>query len=521
MTALTPELPLDLLGRLYDEEFGLRPTNFSIKPVHIANGLARNLTGRSYRSTALAQVLRRWIRDQKLGLDIERHPTRGVGQTVGVLDRYPEAFEARRDGVIDTTRVNNLRALGFDVLGADGAVFDDPDKSSYTISNERMITRDPSDNRCGQFLARLLVGGGDGDAATLLRDLLQRETDPWTVLALPLLELADNREENPSAEQLQLAGRADHLFALGSNGGFDSPTMQNLRDSFDRLARFERHEGSKLNSLRRLVLFGCFAIHVQMCARWSEASPEAPRPPIVFDMFDGGRPSIRDASRAALRAAGDAIEGRLSERIRDHFSTFVTSEQDARAVLDEQEQLEPQTRRKRFTPELVRRFDVHLEAGLSPAETLAEAFLEVGYEATRGHPVGFLTELGRRAGYLTPWANQGRGGKLQKRYGITAEFLETLVAATVEPDEPLDLPEFLEVLRSNYGIVVGRRGDDEVIRANNLNGATFGTPTSIAEEDLRGNVEALRRSILEIGFAKAYADGQTVITAKPEGHALL
>ena len=77
------------------------------------------------------------------------------------------------------------------------------------------------------------------------------------------------------------------------------------------------------------------------------------------------------------------------------------------------------------------------------------------------------------------------------------------------------------MLRRNYGIVVGRRGDDEVIRANNLNGTTFGTPTSIAEEDLRGNVEALRRSILEIGFAKAYADGQTVITAKPEGHALL
>jgi hypothetical protein len=520
VTPSAPELPLDLLGRLYDEEFGLRPTNFSIKPVHIANGLARNLTGRSYRSTALAQVLRRWVRDQKLGLDIERHPTVTVGDTPGVLDRYPDAFEPRRDQVIDSVRVNNLRALGFDVLGADGAVFDDPDKSSYTLSNERMITRDPSDNRCGQFLARLLTGGGDGDAATLLRELLQRETDPWTVLALPLLDLAENREENPSPEQIELAARADHLFET-QNGAFQSPTLTHLRESFDRLARFEMHSGSKLNSLRRLVLFGCFAIHVQMCARWSEAATDAPRPPVVFDMFDGGRPSIRDASRAALRAAGDAIEGRLSQRMQEHFSALATSEQDARAILAEQDELEPQTRRKRFTPTLVRRFDVHLEAGLSPAESLAEAFLEVGYEASRGHPVGFLTELGRRAGYLTPWANQGRGGKLQKRYGITAEFLETLVAATVEPDEPLDLPEFLEALRASYGVVVGRRGDDEIIRTNNLNSTTFGTPTSIAEEDLRDNVEALRRSILEIGFAKAYADGQTVITAKPEGHAVL
>jgi hypothetical protein len=521
VSTVAAELPLDLLGRLYDEEFGLRPTNFSIKPVHVANGLARNLTGRSYRSTALAHVLRRWIRDQKLGLDIERHPTVRVGDTLGILDRYAEAFEARRDGVIDSVRVNNLRSLGFDVLGADGAVFDDPDKSSYTLSNERMITRDPSDNRCGQFLSRLLTGGGDGDAATLLRELLQRETDPWTVLALPLLELADNREELASPEQAELIARAEHLFATGNNG-FESPTLRNLRVSFDRLARFERFGGSKLNSMRRLVLFGCFAIHVQMCARWSEASEGAPRPPILFDMFDGARPSIRDASKASLRAAGDAIEGRLSERIHDHFAAFISDESDARAALAEQEELEPQTRRKRLTPELARRFDVHLEAGLPPAESLAEAFLEVGYEGFRGHPVGFLTELGRRAGYLTPWANQGRGGKLQKRYGITAEFLETLVAATVDPDEPLDFPEFLERLRSSYGIVVGRRGDDDAVRANNLNGtSTFGTPTSIAEEDLRANVDALRRSILEIGFAKAYADGQTVITAKPEGQALL
>jgi hypothetical protein len=138
-----------------------------------------------------------------------------------------------------------------------------------------------------------------------------------------------------------------------------------------------------------------------------------------------------------------------------------------------------------------------------------------------GHPVGFLTELGRRAGYLTPWANQGRGGKLQKRYGVTAEFLETLIAATVEPGQPLDFPEFLDALLEQFGIVVGRRRDDALIRANNLLGMQFGTPTSISEEDLRLNVDALRRAVLETGYAKAYADGQTVVTTDPESLASL
>ena len=67
--------------------------------------------------------------------------------------------------------------------------------------------------------------------------------------------------------------------------------------------------GSKLNSLRRLMLFGCFVLYVHAVARWSEREDVAPRPPILLDLFDGTLVSVADASRATLRAAGDAIEG--------------------------------------------------------------------------------------------------------------------------------------------------------------------------------------------------------------------
>ena len=135
----------------------------------------------------------------------------------------------------------------------------------------------------------------------------------------------------------------------------------------------------------------------------------------------------------------------------------------------------------------------------------------------REHPIGALVELGRRAGFLTPWSNAGRGGKLQKRYTATAEFLETLVAATVAPDDPLEFPEFLERLRDDYGIVLGRPQDDLLIRHNNLHGFHFGPPTSINEEDLRRNVHQLRALILESGYGKSYADGRTIVTTAPEG----
>src|SRR5205807_9552694 len=78
-------------------------------------------------------------------------------------------------------------------------------------------------------------------------------------------------------------------------------------------------------------------------------------------------------------------------------------------------------------------------------DPLTDAMLDIGLEDTNGHPVSFLTELGRKSGYMVPWANQGRGGKLQKRYSFAAEFLETLVGAVVEPDDPLDFQEFLQL----------------------------------------------------------------------------
>ena len=51
------------------------------------------------------------------------------------------------------------------------------------------------------------------------------------------------------------------------------------------------------------------------------------------------------------------------------------------------------------------------------------------------------------------WSNQGRGGKLRKRYTATAEFLETLVAATIEPDDrPLgSILAMGDPMVANYG----------------------------------------------------------------------
>jgi hypothetical protein len=491
--------PADLVVQIYNADLGFQPTNKSIKPVHVANGLGRRLTQRSYATTALAQMLRRWVKNQKQNVLEERYPN------ATILEKYGQAFEAASGTALDQAALSDLRSLALGAIGADDAVFDDPDKSSYTLSNERFISKDPSDQRAGLFLARLVEAGEIGKAAVRLRALLQSGADPWTVLGEPMLELARTREERLTGETEAVVALSDPLFEVDSSGRLASPSLSKLRTAFDRLAEFESAEHSKLNSLRRLVLFGCFALHVHLLSRWSEVRSGAPRPPILLDLFNGDRVAIRDASRATVRAAGDSVEGLLFHRVGEYVKESLKEE----GKLDEFLALEG----------VRERFASYQDDRASDAQALLETYLDLGIESMGCQPIEYLTELGRRAGYMTPWAVQGRGGKLQKRYGINYEFLEVLVAATVSPDDPMEFNEFLDRLRDDYGIVVGRPNDDDVIRRNNLNNAQFGTPTSVREEELRLNVAALRRAIQDIGYARTYADGRTLVTTHPDAAA--
>jgi hypothetical protein len=493
--------PYSLLQDVCDRELGFQPLNFSIKPVHVANGLARALTQRSYRTDALARTLRRYVVKQTLGVEQERHPN------TEILDKYGDAFEPLRGSAPDPQRLSRLRALALDVLGADGAVFDQEDKSSYTLSNERFVTKDPSDRRAGLFLARLVDAPHEdtNDAEQLLLDLLTSENDAWTTLAVPLLQFGAVREESTDGEAADRAASGGHLFDT-AEGRLQSRTLAVLRESYDRLARFERIGGSKLNSLRRLVLFGCFGLHVYAISRWNERNPARPRPPILLDMFDGSVTSVRDASRAGLRAAGDAIEFLILDCFKEYVEGVGTTEDELMSTLNEQSADET----------LIKDLQTYLAGEREPVDALARALVDAAFAKAREHPIGSLVELGRRAGFLSPWANSGRGGKLQKRYTATAEFLEILVAATVEPDDPLEFPEFLDRLKEDLGILVGRPEDDPIIRRNNLSAEQFGPPTSINEEDLRRNVVELRHLLIETGYGKSYADGRTIVTTEPE-----
>ena len=290
------ETPKDLLRRIYDEQFGFIPTNASMKPVHVANGLARRVLGKQTDFRPLARLLRQYVDNQKGGFKEERNPNSAI------LDDYGDRFADRYGNSPSDESLTRFRSLAKDTLGADDAAF--PTLASFTFSHQSMITSDFSDNGSGDFLAGLLLAGSPtrpDTAAELLRKLLASDTDPWTSIGWPLLDVGEEQDAMLGATAQLRADRSAALLSTGSNGALMSPTLRVLRDRYDQLATYEMDHGSKLTTLRRMVLFGVFATHVHIIHRCHDVIPQGPRAPLLLDLFDGRRRSLREASAATLQ----------------------------------------------------------------------------------------------------------------------------------------------------------------------------------------------------------------------------
>jgi hypothetical protein len=509
------ESPDRLLRRIYDEDFGFLPTNRSMKPVHVANATCRRLVGFTSDYIPLARVLRQYVKNQGAGYMEERNPN------AAILTDFPGRFIDPYGNAPSDEHLTAFRSLAKETLGADGAAFE-TGQASFTLSHHLMVTGDLSDNGSGDFLAALMTAGDahrPTPAASLIRELLKEDADPWTMIGWPMLGLGTQREALLTGTALARSERVAGLLGTDSSDLLVSPTLRELRSRYDQLADYENTYGAKLTALRRMILFGCFAIHVHMIRRCGDVIPDGPRPPILLDLFDGRRRSLREASAATLQAGFRAIEQLVLYRIRAHVHA-VTDHEGTEQVGEYVDGLPA----SEVYDELRSEYATQL-VGADPGDALAEAFWKMGYsgvgpESVKGFPWNALLALGRRSGYLLPYDDRGRGGKEHKRYGANAEFAEVLVAATVLPGNPIDFDVFLDHLRESFGIVLGRRTDFEIIRRNDLRfGAALQRSVSVNENDLRANLLAFRNLLIDIGLAKSYADGRTVVTTD-EGRAL-
>jgi hypothetical protein len=265
--------------------------------------------------------------------------------------------------------------------------------------------------------------------------------------------------------------------------------------------------------LRRLVSFASFAIFFHLIHRGLDYEPRdrqlTRRVPTLLDFTRGGWTPIALASHGTYSLAIKGIERMMAEGIQ----RALTEEEDAWSVARVEQFIEVvalqgsnsrQAQKRRQFLEMFRSYATDSD---NVVQAASFAIVDSLVDEMSGMPIDFARALGVRCGLLAPRGQRA----VKKRYAPSAELLEVLLAATLRPDEDVELVELANLWWDRWGIMVGARpGDAQELARWAVQNAT--------KEDLAANANALREALIEIGYARRYADGVTIIrTGKRNG----
>lgn len=456
-----------------------------IKPVHLANGLFRAVCGKYVEAP-----------DQHTAIYPKTYPNSDVNEQIrGVLNS---------------------------ILSADGTLFARAQMSSYTLSHVSHITSDNHDRRTGEWLSTILTndyGEGQSPALELLHTLLNQDnrqrSDEISTLTLPLtkfnFELKDFKSQMP--DQCPSSLRVDET------GTFCDPLLYSIRKGFDRIAEHDRGKGKfgeKLDTLRRLVTWGCFSIYLHLAN--SGSSNRQKRVPMMLCMVEPPSPTLRQASTQSYQWVGRSIDkffraaihntlNRIAVEgvygswetdvdIRQHIQTMTWKASSGRMQQTE-------ARLAKYTPQCLLFYESYLSdtAKQSPRAAFANAAADMIDQIVSSSPTAVARSLGTRTGLLSP------GPYSRKRYIAVPDLLEVLIRATIPSQEQWTIDKLAQYWANHYGLLFGALGDENALLAE------WGID-AIDGSSLYENTDALA-TILELsGYARRYADGVILVSVR-------
>lgn len=490
----------EIFNDIYDNLVGWRPASGSVKPVHVANGLLRSVSGRKYNIEAVGRFL---ISHKQGGVQDPLRKYESLTSDPLLRDHFGSL-------ATDYTSFERTRRYAKGLLAADKAVFPSAAASSLTLTTGLMVSGDYNDRGLGRYGSALLMAGG-GELASLLRNSLEleRPLDPISVLAWPLLV---DRTGHAGGDTSDVA-----FMRQSHNKAF----LNNMGDAADSLASHTINSRDPLRLIQRAVHFVCVATvaHAQALAVGGKMEQ---RPPLLLVSGATKGSELAVASERSLLAAfsgfdtwlADQLERRLSRGkplVRDEVID-ISKVEDGRSV---RALLRTIASAKKGHPaptdaEVNERFQVFATArnqyrGQNAVRVFAQALQEIySQEYESGGPQSFLLSLGRRCGLLYP---HFQGRSRDKRVMPNARILEMLVRACVRHGETVSLEAFLGRLWDRFGCVVGGRHTDKWSDADVL--AAHGAGVEI--EDLATNTECFVDELVSMGFARRYPDGVTFV----------
>lgn len=420
-----------------------------IKPAHLANGFFRAVCGKYANAS-----------DQHAAINPKVYP--GSVTLPSLL------------GDEENKRVREmLHAL----LGADATLYSKVNFSSYSLSHVTQITSDNHDRGAGEWLYAILEHDSrPSPALTLLRELLteedRRRSDELSTLTLPLApDLTTLQAFNlrMSPNMLPESLRVDET------GAFADPVIKAIREGFDRLAEAEDNAaaaryGAKLDVLRRLVTWGCFAVYLHLANLGCEQSMQ--RVPLLLCMPGARMPTLQQASIQSYQWVSRSIDTFFRNHIRQQVeqlrSDGTYGEWDSDEAIEHHIQtmtwktvrggMRSRTRgdqdNARDCLSFYRSYRSET-AGDTPYIAFANAVADMLDRVLSSSPDSVARALGVRIGLLP--ASRGR---TQKLYAPQPDLLEVLVRASVPKKEQWSINKLADHWSKQYGVLFGALGDE-------------------------------------------------------------
>lgn len=469
---------------------GYRFMEAKIKPVHIANSLMRNEHECVGRMGVLEQLfeatLNRNTLDQRTQaaqalIDSQRERWGRLGET-----------DDLRTSALMTKVLPLIRTL----LGADGAVFGtSPEWSSFSSPTALTVTTDASDDGAGAFVHHLWSGINEGERLKVL-DLLNELTAPGkdtsqlddlSALLAPLVE--GTKKKAPSAS------RGEDISTSFSN------VESELRAAAEALASYElKLKPNPIASLQRIILLAALSIFSHASTRPNERYGTTRRL-LLLDATGDRYSNVADAStRCVAQLIADArfyVANVLCDLLRTidpNWHQNPTGTINRLLETNGHAPVDPKNKLIEKLQEIVTDSD--------PEDVESELSEEIvrAVEGSSGRGLdGYLRLLGVRSGLLYPQQKNPN-----KRLVPTDRTLEVLVASSIDVNAPpLEYRDFLEVLLTRWGIVVGGLPTDGSLLAQ--------IGAHVPSRELSENSDRFLTRLESIGLARRLADSVAVV----------
>lgn len=465
--------------------WGFEPDR-QVKPGHFANGFFRALC----ENAGYPNLIQKAAGGFRKGKS--RMPT------TQFVDDIKDRLDAGEGGV-DLSRVIELRAALELVVNQDNTLFGTNGPFSLTATHHLHTTSDPSDRGTGRFIAELLAARAGDQVTPKLRELLRDGSDNVYLLTAPLLNRERELGTSPTA--------APDMEARISR----TPLLRSIQDAY---ATLSMHSDllEKTTFLQRVVNLGCFGLFLQVINQppVTEGFPRRQVPILLCAQPSG---VAMPSSRATFHRARQQVERSFETGLAAELSALGLDELTPSAYIQTAKEWLPRldtTDTERYKDVAVwerfgEDFESHILGGLSVTEAFRRAALRACFLTMRQtggeDPEGFATFVGRLSGLIYP-RRQGRGDKY---YQPTAEFLDTLVTALLEPTDEIPIEDFWDRAWERFGVVVGARPEQDARRL-----LDWGI-RQVSSVDLAYNARQLLAELIRMGHAHEYADDIAMI----------